>query len=661
VFDHIFQPGHIGGMRLRNRLIMAPMVRNWAEASGASSARYEDHVRRVARGGVGAIVLEAAFVSPDGRGFVRQLGLHDDLVLPGLRRLACAAQAHGARIGIQLYHAGRQTSQAVAGVQPVAPSAIPCPLGQQMPRELTGADIARIVTCYADAAARAQAAGLDFVEIHGAHGYLITQFLSGFSNARTDRYGGSLDNRMRFLVEVFQAVRDRVGPEFPITVRLSGAEYTPGGISIAETIQTARVLQDLGADALHISACSYGSYATGRMISPMSVPDAPLAGLAEAVKAAVRIPVITVGKIRTPELAEELLAFGVADFVAMGRPLFADPDWPLKAEAGELAAINRCIACNEGCISRLFEQKDAWCLANPVTGREALFDVRRVETPRRVLVVGGGPGGVTAALWATRQGHDVTLYEKGPRLGGQLFAAAATPHRPGWDELRHKLAWDLAQSAVKLRMDLEVTREVIDHQRPDVVILATGALQRPASWPTAPGVRVWTGDEALLGPADVTGPVIVVGGGCAGAQTAEALADRGLDVTVVEARDAVAADAPLDDRALLMKRLSGLGVHILLGHRVLESGGGEVVVQSVEGVRRLPAASIVLCHGSLSENGLQNALAGYDGTVVAVGDGLWPRRVTEAILEGALAGLRLVQPDLAAEGAQTRPAELVAG
>lgn len=639
----LFAPGQIGSLRLKNRLLMAPMVRNWGTPEGCSTPRYLAHIERIARGGVGAIVLEASYVSPDGKGFTHQLGVHDDIVVGPLRKLVDASHRHGACIGVQLYHAGRQTHAAITGSQPVGASELPCPLGQEGTHALTEAEIAVLVRRFAEAARRCVAAGCDFVELHGAHGYLITQFLSPFSNTRTDDYGGSPERRFRFLREIFEAVRAATGPDFPITVRLSGDEMIPGGLGIEDTVQIARWLEGLGAAAIHVSASNYASFARGRMIPPMSVPDAPLSNLAERVREAIAVPVIAVGKIRTPERAERMLAEGVCDFIALGRPLLADPYWPLKA-MDDGVDINLCIACNEGCIGRLFQNKDAWCVVNPSAGREPEFDLDGEDWPRKVVIIGGGPAGMAAAITAATRGHQVVLFEQSDRLGGQLAAAAAPPLRPGWDELRRELVTHLRLTDADIRLGVAATRDLVEAEAPDVIILAAGSTPKSASWPMRPGVRAVSGVEALSGAAEMGAPVVVVGGGCSGAQTAEALAERLRPVTVVEQGPMIARDAPLDDRMLLLDRLGRLDVSLLTGAKITEAGAGAVTIETEGGSRRLEAETLVLCHGSRPEQGLVAQLEDLPATLITVGDCVSPRRVTEALLEGARAGLHLVQP-----------------
>lgn len=633
-------PGRIGGLTLKNRLVMAPMVRNYADERGRMSERYLAHLARIARGGVAAMILEASFVTPEGRGFSHELGLHEDGVVPGLRRAVELIHAEGALAGIQLYHAGRQTSQQVTGTQPLAPSAIPCPLLNQLPRALTLAEIQTLTGAFASAAARAQAAGFDFVEIHAAHGYLITQFLSPFSNRRSDAYGGSTENRRRFLDEIITAVRTRVGPQFTVTLRLSADEMVPGGLEIADSCELAAWLERRGIAAIHVSVGNYASYTRGRMIPPMSVEDAPLLAYAERIKRQIKIPVIAVGKLRTPALAEAALRQGQADFIALGRGLLADPDWPRKALAGEGERIHECIACNQGCISRLFEQRDVWCTVNPECGREREFAAFAADNgQRKVLVAGGGPAGMAAACYAARAGFQVILCEARSELGGQLLAASAAPHRPGWRELRAGMHAALQQLGVELRCNTCVDRTYVERERPYALVVATGAVPVRPQIPGINKVNVISARDLLEDGAEAEGRVLVVGGGCSGAQTAEYLAQAGHAVTMVEAEGDIAADAPLDERTLLVGRLRALGVNIMAHTRLL-SIGEYPLLQSAAGEHfQLPVDTVVLCLGARSVNSLEQEALGLVSRVYTVGDAVRPRKVTEAIVEGALAGL----------------------
>jgi 2,4-dienoyl-CoA reductase-like NADH-dependent reductase (Old Yellow Enzyme family)/thioredoxin reductase len=634
----LFTTGQIGKMTLKNRVVMAPMVRNYADEQGRITPRYLAHLERIAKGGAGMMILEASFVSPEGRGFRHQLGVHSDSVIAGLNEAAAAVHAHGGRLGIQLFHAGRQTTAAVSGEQPVAPSEIPCPLLGELPRGLDRMEIHALVRAFGNAARRVKAAGLDFVEIHAAHGYLITQFLSPFSNKRPDAYGGDIDNRRRFLGEIIDTVRKEVGPDFPVIVRISGDEMVPGGMEADDAKDLAMWLEARGVEAVHVSACNYASYTRGRMIPPMAVDDGPLIKYAAMVKQVVSIPVITVGKLHTPALAEATLQNGQADFIALGRELLADPDWPRKAELGLEDEIHGCIACNQGCITRLFEQRDVWCTVNAACGREREFDgIASTGGRRKVLVAGGGPAGMSAASTAAKAGFKVILCEANDALGGQLPAAGAAPHRPGWLELLRSQRHQLKSLGVEVRLNTKVDKELVLQEKPFGVVVATGATPVRPNIPGVGQFNVITAYDLLEGHARAEGSVLVIGGGCAGAQTAEFLAEQGHAVTIVEAEGNIADDAPLDDRHLLLGRLKAKGVQIMTHTRLLSIGLDAINLQCGEEIFGLTADSVVLCLGSRPVNGLEKEIYGLVPNLITVGDAVHARRVTDAVLDGALA------------------------
>lgn len=634
----LFAKGMIGSLELKNRLVMPPMVRNYADAQGRAGARYAAHVERVARGGAGMLILEASFISPEGRGFANQLGIHDDAVIPGIKTLVRVAHRHGAKIGMQLYHAGRQTTSKTTGLPTYAPSAIPDPVSVQVPAEMDAAKIKAVIGEFARAAARAKKAGLDFVEIHGAHGYLITQFLSRFSNRRTDQYGGSFQNRARFLMEVYAAIRKAVGKNYPVLVRLSGEEMVEGGITLEETVRAAKMLEREGVDGLHVSVGNYASYARGYMIAPMAMPDALIVRVAAAVKKAVKIPVIAVGKLRDPKVAAAVLDGRKADFIAIGRTLLADPEWPNKVREGRLDEVNPCIACNQGCISRLFAGQDVWCTVNPETGREQQF-AKAPKSKKHFVVVGGGPAGLSAAKTAATRGHRVTLYERTRRLGGQLFAAGAAPHRQGWNELRETLVRDVRRLGVTIRTGIDFVPSTLTGKKPDAVIIAVGSSPMKPKIPGMGRMHVITSRDLLEGRVKPKGKVVVAGGGCAGAQTAEYLAAKHHDVTIIEAGPSLAGDAPMDDRALLLGRLAKLGVKTMTETKVMSIGPSVVVTEGHRGPNTIMADTVVLCLGSYPNDGILEEVRKKVRHVVRVGDAADPRRVTEAVAEGALAVL----------------------
>jgi 2,4-dienoyl-CoA reductase-like NADH-dependent reductase (Old Yellow Enzyme family)/thioredoxin reductase len=632
-----FSAGRIGRLETKNRLIMAPMVRNYGDERGGVTPRYLAHIERIARGGVGAMIMEAAFVRADGRGFRRQLGIHDDELIPGLRTLVEAGHRHGVQMGIQLFHGGRQVSPRIGGAQPIAPSAIPDPVVNELPREMSQADIADVIKAFGAAAGRAKQAGFDFIEIHGAHGYLVAEFLSPFSNHRSDEYGGSPEKRRRFLEEIYASVTAATDDGFPVTVRLSAEENLPGGLTLEETISTAKRLEQLGVAALHISNGNFSTYSQGTMIPPMAIPDGVLLPLIAQVKAAVAVPVIAVGKLRSPEMIEETLSKGEADFVALGRELLADPDWPLKVETGRGAEIRDCVACNQGCVSRVLAQEDAWCTVNPEVGREQSFTALHGGNGRKLLVVGGGPAGMAAARWGALAGFKVALYDAHSVLGGQLVAAATAPHREDWDLARAHLTQEVERLGVDIHLNTRVDAAALRRENASVVIIATGAEPIRPALAGAHGMTVVSGRDVLERSVPHQGHIIVAGGGCSGAQTAEYLATCGHEVTLIEAEGGIAADVPVDERALLLGRLQGHGVKLLPDTRLLSLARGNAVVSALHETRMLPADMVVMCLGSRSINMLASILDEDKITGYVVGDARQPRKVTEAIAEGALA------------------------
>lgn len=620
---------------------MPPMVRNYADTDGRVTKRYLSHIESIARGGTGLLIIEATYVEKGGKGFMHQLGIDSDAVIPGLKRLTTSAHRHGAKIGIQLFHGGRQAHSSVSGSKPISASAIADPVVGEKPHALSVKEIQRVVSSFGKAARRAKRAGFDFIEIHGAHGYLITQFLSPYSNKRKDGYGGTKEKRFRFLDEVYSAIRKAVGTSYPITVRLSGDEYTREGLKIGDTIWMAKKLESMGVAALHISAGNYTSYSQGILIPPMAMPDGPLVRLAAAVKKNVTIPVIAVAKIRQPEDAEAILRQHKADFIGIGRTLLADPEWSNKVAAGKFNLINPCIACNQGCIGRLFAQQDVWCTVNPEAGREDLFTHAK-KSSRRVVVVGGGAAGLSAARSAARLGHEVILIERSKRLGGQLMEAGTPPFRQGWNHLRETLVRDIKTLAVDVRLGANATPAFIARLKPAAVIVAVGSSPWP---PTIPGIEqshVMTARDVLSGThAPKKGSLIVIGGSCAGAQTGEYLADHGHSVTIVESGEQIAKETTSDDRSLLLKRLMKKKVRMLTGVKVVSIGKNYVVVKDGSGQRKLKATSVVSCVGAKSNDTISAALKKLVKHVTVVGDAKSPRRVTDAMAEGALAALKL--------------------
>jgi len=610
--EKLFEPLSIGEMRLRNRIVMPPMVSSFGSSDGRVTEQAVGYYEQRAKGGVGLIIVEATCVdSPIGKLSPYQLVIDDDKFIPGLSDLACAIQEHGAKAAIQLHHAGGNTSSAVTGLQPVAPSAVPFP-DKELSRELTLEEISEIIQCFARAAGRAKKAGFDGVEIHGAHGYLISQFLSSAFNKRQDSYGGSLANRARLLLEIIAAIKGVVGLYYPVWCRLNGREYgMPGGITVEETQSVAQMVEEAGVAAIHVSV-----------------------RFAEAVKSVVSIPVITVGRI-DPLLGERILAEGRADLIAIGRALIADPYLPQKAAAGRLDDIAPCIACGT-CFVNINSQKAGMlCGVNPAVGNEREYAIEPTMKPKKVVVIGGGPAGMESARVAALRGHQVVLFEKAQELGGQLIVAAVPPYKSEISNLNQYLAAQVHKAGVKLELGKEATASEVQMIAPDAVILATGVTP---SIPEIPGVgreNAVMAEDVLAGRAKVGERVIVIGGELVGCETAEFLADAGKTVTITRRGPSMAAAvAPMTGQPLV-GRLNAKGVAMLTGVKYEEVNDEGLVITTRDGEKRtIPADTIVLAAGSKPNTELLRQLGDSVPELYQVGDCVEPQGIREAIVDG---------------------------
>lgn len=637
-FPHLFSPGRLRGLVLPNRLVMAPMESNMAAADGSVSDGMLAYYTARAAGGVGMVIVEYACVDrPLGLGGSPQLGIDDDALIAGHRRLTAAIAAQGARSCLQLFHAGRQTLRRfTGGLDPVAASAVACRVYREEPREITLPEIEELVSKFGHAAARAVAAGYDAVEIHGAHGYLIGGFLSGASNRRTDLYGGTLANRLRFPLAVVSAVRRGAG-DAPVIFRLSAEEFVEGGTTLDEAVRMAPDLVAAGADALHVSTGT-----AERMdcnVDPVSAPQGWRIPLARRLREVAGVPVLTVGVIRQPEVAERAVADGSADFVALGRALLADPQWPEKARRGAVADIRPCTSCN-WCVDQLLAHKRLGCAENPLAGRETEPAILRSGAGRAAAVVGGGPGGMAAALLLQDAGFRVTLFEKADRLGLGLVASATPPGKDKFFWYRDYLVRRLEASGVELRLGCEAGPDDVLALRPALAIVATGASNREiavtggASVPVGFAHDLLTGQEPLVaGPAE--GPVVIVGSGETGCECAEYVAEMGRNVVLVSRSPErrLARRAQYVYRRQLIARLeNNPRIRIETGMELAAVGDGEAVLRDRDGAgHRRPAAQVLLALGRVPENGLAAALGAAGVPTHVIGDSREVGRIGDAV------------------------------
>lgn len=629
----LFEPLEIDGLKLKNRLMMAPMGSAQADEQGYVSDQTVAYYRRRAAGGVGAITVEAALVDPATHG--HEPRLHGPEFVPGMRRVAETIAAEGAVPGLQLMHPGRQVVSGPAK----APSPVPMNRAAPPPHELSEAEIEEILGFYAQTCRYAEEAGFAYVEVHGAHGYLPSDFLSPVVNRRQDRYGGDPERRRRFVRELAEAIVGAV--EIPLFWRLSAEEHRPDGYDLDDQVLVAQMLERAGVSCLSVSA---GTWHTLEVtIAPMYVPRGHLVPYAARIKQAVEIPVIAVGRLDDPELAGRTIADGAADIVLLGRGLLADPDWPRKVQSGELDELRPCIACN-ACVDLVALGQDLRCAVNPETGREQSWRMEPARKVRRIMVVGGGPAGMELAQLARQRGHEVSVWERDATVGGKLDVASRAPSKAEVLRFARYEERQLTRLGVEIHTGAEVDRRLIEEQDPDVVILANGA---DALRPPIEGLCLETvvdAQDILLDRVrcEPGASVVVLGGSATGCETAELLLERGVEVTIVEMLGSIGKGIEQITRRRLVRGLRKAGARILTGHQVVRVDPEGVVCRKLEdGIELEVAADVVALAAGWSPRG--NALAAQlgDREVILIGDAESPADFVAATGAAARVALAL--------------------
>jgi 2,4-dienoyl-CoA reductase-like NADH-dependent reductase (Old Yellow Enzyme family)/thioredoxin reductase len=635
----LFSPLSIGNLKLENRIVMPPMATNYATSEGFVTERQIAYYVERARGGAGYITVEHTAIHEHGKASPKMLMISTDEHAAKIEKLVEAVHAAGGKIVVQINHAGRQTFSKVTGAPIVGPSAVPVSPAMETPHELSVGEIEDLVNVFTQAAERVKKTGADGVEIHMAHGYLICSFLSPFSNKRTDSYGGNIEGRSRFAIEVLRSVRQQVGPDFPVICRLSGDEYVAEGLNVNHTRQIAKLLEKEGSDALHISACNAASVFLNH--PPYYVSEGVFVHLAEAVKSEVDIPIIAVGRIRNPAMADQIIRDQKADLVSMGRALLADPHLPEKARQGQFEDIIPCISCNK-CIQTL--RVDAVrCSVNPETGNEIDLRYSKSDRSKTIWVIGGGPGGLKAAEIAAMRGHQVKIFERQTQLGGRVRLGANPPMKEVLNEFIDYLEKRVQKLGVTIEMGKAFTAAMLDPAKPDALVVATGATPQFPEWQGIEESGALSVDDALSGRADIGDNVLVVGGGGTGAEIADYLSEAGKTVTLVEMLEDIASDLIVHLQHYLKQRLGEKGVTIHTSTQVKMLGKGYAIVEDDSGTRKLDNFdSIILALGAEKPNDtVYKDLEGKISELYVIGDAHQPREIIDAVFEGQKIAIKL--------------------
>ena len=643
-FPHLFKKGKIGNFTTKNRIVMLPMARQFQGMNGEVTQKTIDYFAERAKGGVGLIIIGSTRIFPPGHKFYTpaSLNLSAPQFIPGHCELVQALHAHGAKVSIQFGHIGGQThmqSVAASNVQQLFCDGTP----YTKPIPITRSEIWDTIDLFAKGAVMAKTAGYDMVEIHAAHGYLLGSFLSPFLNTRKDEFGGSLENRTRFHVEMLKAIKTQAGDDFPVTVRISALDYLDNSINLAESCQVAKILEAAGADVISVSAgcheTQHLSNDTMRMEEDFKRP------LFKAIKKAVKIPIIVAGGYRNPDVSEKIVSDGIADFLGIARPLLADPQWPQKAAQGKVDDIRKCLSCGECLYIRggAFNYPQS-CAVNAVFGREKDWtEIVPAQRKKKVLVIGGGPAGMEAARVASLRGHSVSLYEKGEELGGQLLLASKPPGKKRMLWLRDYLANQIEKTGVNIKFGVEVTQELIAAENPDEIIMATGAIPKQIDIPGSETNNVVLAWDVLRGEVPLKNQkVAVIGGSMLACETAELIASWDNEVAVVKMRPGsyMAEDCEPTNRRGIMEFMQEHKVREITDHKLEKITGTGVDLIDNESGKTIcvEAEVIVLALGSTPVQGLADVLEKQEIPFTMIGDCTTPKNIKQAIYQGALIG-----------------------
>ena len=620
-FSNMFSPIQIGSVTVPNRFVVPPMGNNFANTDGTLSERSLAYYQSRAKGGFGLITIESTVVYKEAKGGPRKPCLFSDETVDSFRKVADACHEYGAKVSIQLQHAGPEGNSALTGYSLKAASAMPAACGREVPEAVSNEEIYRIIECYGDAARRAQQAGIDMVEVHCAHGYLVSTFISERTNHRTDEFGGCFENRMRLPRLIIENIRRKTGGNLPILCRINASDEVEGGLSVQDAAAVAAYLEEeCGVDALNVTRAVH--LRDEFMWAPGVTHGGFNADLVTEIKRAVSVPVIAVGRFTEPQYAELLVKQGRADLIAFGRQSIADPDLPNRARTGQLESMMPCIGCLLGCVPNMFAGKPVSCAVNPCVGREA--ELLPAEVAKKVVVVGGGPAGLYAAYLCALRGHEVVLLEKNAELGGSFRIASFPTGKGQISTAIRAMIVRCEQAGVDIRLNTEVTKEVLGELGADAIILATGSTPLILPIPGLAESGYVTAQDLLLGKGTVGKKVLVVGGGMVGCEASEYLAERGHEVAIIEMKDVIAADVVPENRKFMFANFARNHVKLQPGAKVGQfytDGVDYTMADGTAGSLR-GFDSVVLAMGTRKYDPLSEAVAGAAPQVIVIGEAL---------------------------------------
>ena len=635
-YKYLLTPGKIGTLELKNRTIMAPMASGLCNTDGTMTDEEIAYFVARAKGGIALIFTEYAYVQPNGRSSEHQIKVSDDSVIPGLTKLVDAVHAAGAKICLQLQHGGRRSMMEL-----VAPSPIPMDSKQDIPRELTTKEVYQLIDDFIAAAVRAKKCGFDMVEVHCAHGYLLNDFVSPHANRRVDEFGGTLGGRAKAPVMIIEGIKKACGKDYPVSVRLSAEELVTDGHKKRDAAVMSQLFEAAGADLINVSC---GVNGVGYGIAPAAKETGLNVEPAAEIKSVVDIPVAVAGRINEPEYMEGVLRAGHADFITIGRALFADPDFLTKAVEGREDEICPCVGCLQRCYGS-YEHGGVYrsCMINPFAMRETTLTLDPAKDKKKVVVVGAGPAGMDAAWTAAARGHEVVLFDKNSQPGGQFHIAAMPPHK---QMLARAVAYYYnmcKKYGVEIHFDTEVSADDILAQKPDAVVLATGGAPiYPSRIPGLVDVETSFGSEALMGKKLKGDSALVIGGGAQGAETADFLGELGYRAAVIEMRDGIALDDADATRRLMFERYAKNGVKTYTSAKVTHVYSDGVDYEQDGEIKSLRGFdNVILALGVRSYNPLEEALKDKVKEIHVIGDAETARNAINAIYTGAVTGTSL--------------------